>query len=146
MKIYTRFYYHEDLYEATYVTILGDYCCPYSMDKSIVQNINFGPWRYQHILFTYVSWDSLVLWVKHTCWWTSKEISGIVLDVRYKIISIIYEYELDQNILSIRTILICSNRCLNHGGCWKIITIIHPCCFQNFVNLSSLINLKFTMI
>ena len=31
-----EFYHHEDFYEATYVTILGDYCCPYSMDKSFI--------------------------------------------------------------------------------------------------------------
>ena len=39
MKISTRFYYHEDFYKATYVTMMGDYCFPYSMDKSIYGNI-----------------------------------------------------------------------------------------------------------
>ena len=36
-----EFYYHEDFYKATYSpyarTILGDYCCPYPMDKSFYE-------------------------------------------------------------------------------------------------------------
>ena len=43
MKISTRFYYHEYFYEATYVTILGDYCCPYSMDYWYSKQLSHCP-------------------------------------------------------------------------------------------------------
>ena len=46
MKISTRFYYHEDFYEATYVTIMGNYCCPYSMDKSFHLLLKYRKWVY----------------------------------------------------------------------------------------------------
>ena len=48
--------------------------------------------------------------------------------------------------LSLRTISVCSKRCLNLGGCWQPITMIRPCGFQDFADQSSLKKIKSTII
>ena len=60
--------------------------------------------------------------------------SILLFDSSYNIILITH--------LRIRTILIFPKRCLNIGGCWKPLKIMHPYGFQNFADKSSLKKLK----
>ena len=47
---------------------------------------------------------------------------------------------------SLRTIRVFPNRCINLGGYWQLITMLHPCGFQEFADQSSLEKLKSTII
>ena len=48
--------------------------------------------------------------------------------------------------ISLRTIRISSNMCLNLGGCWQHIKILHPYGLQDFTDQCSLKKLKSTII
>ena len=48
--------------------------------------------------------------------------------------------------LRLRTIRVCYKRCINLGGCWQPITMLHPCDLQYFLDQYSLIKLKSTII
>ena len=48
--------------------------------------------------------------------------------------------------LILRNILIYTHRCLNLGGCYKLIENIHPCGFQDLMDQPSLIKMKSTII
>ena len=48
--------------------------------------------------------------------------------------------------LSLRTIRVCSKRCLNLRGCWQPITMLNLCGFQDFAYQYSLTKMKSTII
>ena len=80
--------------------------------------------------------------IKERC----RNMSGLLFNSKYNIIPINRSIWVGPISLSLRTICGCSKRCLNIGGCWKPIRMLHPCGLQDFSDQYSLTKLKSTII